>query len=138
MGIFASLLVMRAVYFKLDAFGESINFAYHYNHIFCLFASVALFYVFKHWQFKDSKISRFIGKVAPYTFGVYLIHEHILVRDMWPKWVGAAPTENIAVFIFSLIWKVLAVLVIGLILDWVRALVFKSIGKVLEKLYETK
>lgn len=129
--IFASLLVMRVVYFKLDAFGESLNFAYHYNHIFCLAASVSLFYVFKHWEFKDSAVSRFVSRVAPYTFGVYLIHEHILVRDLWPKWLKVAPTNNIGMFVFSLIWKVTLVLVAGLILDWLRALVFKGIGRLL-------
>ena len=98
---------MRMVYFKLDAFGESLNFGYHYNHILCLFTSVALFYVFKHWEFKDGMVSRFIGTVAPYTFGVYLIHEHILVRDLWPQWLHVAPVDNIAIFLFSLIERIL-------------------------------
>ena len=131
--IFASLLVMRAVYFKLDAFGESLNFGYHYNHILCLFASVALFYVFKHWEFKDGVVSRIVGKAAPYAFGVYLIHEHLLVRELWPKWMNVMPTENIVLFLFGLIWKVSLVLVIGLILDWLRALVFKGIGRLLRR-----
>ncbi len=129
--IFASLIVMRGVYFKLDAFGESLNFAYHYNHILCLVAAVSLFYVFKYWNFKDSGVSRLVGRVAPYTFGVYLIHEHILVRDAWPQWLHVAPVENIGIFVINLLWKPLLVLVVGLILDWLRALVFKGIGRVL-------
>lgn len=130
--IFVSLLVMRVVYFKLDAFGESLNFAYHYNHILCLVASVSLFYAFKHWEFKDSAVSRFVAKVAPYTFGVYLIHEHILVRDAWPQWLGVAPTENIGIFVINLLWKPLVVLAIGLVLDWLRALAFRGVGRVLD------
>ncbi len=136
--IFASLLFMRQVYFKLDAFGESINFAYDYNHIFCLFTAVALFYVFKYWNLKDGVLNRLIGWAAPYTFGVYLAHEHILVRNAWPKWLHTAPTENVAVFLFGLIWRVSAVLVIGIMLDWIRAQVFKGAYKVLEKLHGTK
>lgn len=131
--IFASLLAMRFVYFKLDAFGESLNFGYHYNHIFCLFASVALFYAVKHWNFKDSAVSRFIGRVAPYTFGVYLIHEHILVRYEWMKWLQVAPTDNVLLFIGNLLWKCFLVLAVGLILDWLRAQVFKMAGKLLER-----
>ena len=131
--IFVSLIVMRVVYFKLDAFGESLNFAYHYNHIFCLAAAVALFYVFKYWEFQDGAVSRLVGKVAPYTFGVYLIHEHILVRDAWPQWLAVAPTENIAFLVFSLIWKVSLVLAMGLVLDWMRALVFKGIGRLVRR-----
>ena len=126
--IFASLLVMRQVYFKLDAFGENINFAYHYNHIFCLVASVALFYAFKHWNMKDNSVSRFVGKVAPYTFGVYLLHEHILIRYEWPKWLQVSATESIGIFSLNIVWKPLLVLAVGLFLDWLRALVFKGIG----------
>ena len=127
--IFVSLFVMRVIYFKLDAFGESLDFGYHYNHILCLFASVSLFYVFKHWKFKDGMISHLVVKAAPYTFGVYLIHEHILVRYLWPQWLHVVPTENIFVFLLNLIWKVSLVLVVGLVLDWLRALVFKGIGR---------
>ena len=120
---------MRFVYFKLDAFGESISFGYHYNHILCLFAAVALFYAVKHWQLKDGVVSRWIGKAAPYTFGVYLLHEHILVRYEWVKWLQVAPAENIPLFIAALIWKCLLVLSAGLILDWIRSIVFKAAAK---------
>ena len=78
-------------------------------------------------------ISRLIGRAAPYTFGVYLIHEHILVRNLWPQWLHVEPTENIGVFLFSLIWKVSLVLVVGLILDWLRAQVFKGIGHLVRR-----
>lgn len=131
--IFASLMVMRFVYFKLDAFGESLSFGYHYNHIFCLFASVALFYTVKHWHLKDGALSRLIGRIAPYTFGVYLLHEHILVRYEWMKWLNVVPTENIVLFAGNLLWKCLLVLAAGLFLDWLRAQVFKLAGKVLGK-----
>lgn len=131
--IFFSLIVMRVVYFKLDAFGESLNFAYHYNHVLCLAAAVSLFYTFKYWNFKDSGVSRFVGKVAPYTFGAYLVHEHILVRNLWPNWLHVVPTENVILFLINLIWKVSFVLAIGLILDWLRSLVFKRIGRLFSR-----
>ena len=130
--MFVSLFIMRFVYFRLDAFGESINFGYHYNHILCLFASVALFYAVKHWQLKDGTVSRLIGKVAPYTFGVYLLHEHILVRYEWVKWLKVTPTENMVLFLAALIWKCLLVLVAGIVLDWLRSLVFKAVVKMLQ------
>ena len=130
--MFLSLIVMRFVYFKLDAFGESISFGYHYNHILCLFASVALFYAVKYWQLKDGAVSRLIGKAAPYTFGVYLLHEHVLVRYEWVKWLQVTPTENILMFIAALIWKCLFVLVLGIGLDWLRSLVFKAVVKMLQ------
>ena len=129
--VFLSLLAVRQVYFTLDAFGERINFAYHYNHIFCLIASVALFYVVKHWNMKDNKISRLIGRVAPYTFGVYLLHEHRLVGYNWTKWLGVAPSENILIMVAELVLKCFFVLVLGILLDWLRTLIFGVVSRVL-------
>lgn len=129
--MFASLLLMRVIYFKIDAFGESLNFGFHYNHILCLFSSVALFYVFLHWKIGEGHISKVIGMAAPYTFGVYLLHEHILVRYEWVKWLQVSPTDNMLGLGLNLVWKCLAVLVTGIVLDWVRAVIFKAFGRVL-------
>lgn len=127
-GIFASLLVMRAVYFRLDAFGESINFGYHYNHILCMAAAVSLFYVFKYWNLQDGAFRRMIGRIAPYTFGAYLLHEHILVRDRWPGWLQVAPTDSLLCFFAALIIKTTVVLAVGMGLDWLRACLFKALA----------
>lgn len=127
--IFASLLVMRAVYFRFDAFGDRIEFAYNYNHILCLFTSVSLFYACKLWHIKDGVISKMAGRLAPYTFGVYLLHEHILVRYEWTTWLSVAPTPHITGFLMQLLWKCLAVLLAGLFLDWIRARVFSGIRR---------
>ena len=129
--IWGSILVMRQVYFAIDSFGERIDFALHYNHIFCLFTSVALFYTFVHWKPKENGFSRFIVKAAPYTFGVYLLHEHMLVGYNWTKWLQVAPADSVLVTVITLIWKCALVLALGLFLDWLRSLVFRGIGKVL-------
>lgn len=131
--IFASLLVMREVYFKLDAFGDRLNFAYDYNHIFCLSASVSLFYACKLWNIKEGAFGRLAGKLAPYTFGVYLLHEHLLVRYEWTGWLGVVQTDRMGVFLVQLIWKCLFVLGIGILLDWVRACVFDAVRRLIWK-----
>ena len=93
---------------------------------------MALFYAVKYWQLKDGAVSRLIGKAAPYTFGVYLLHEHVLVRYEWVKWLQVTPTGNVLMFIAALIWKCLLVLVLGIGLDWLRSLVFKAVVKMLQ------
>ena len=133
LGMFSSLIVMRVLYFKADVFGNNLNLGYHYNHILCLAASVALFYAFLHISIPDGKISRGITMVSPYVFGVYLLHEHILVRYEWVKWFRVAPTKEPLMFIGELLWKCLAVLLIGLLLDFIRAEVFRLCKKILQK-----
>lgn len=132
-GIFSSLLVMRKVYFALDAFGESLNFGYHYNHVLCLFASVSLFYAVKYWKIPDGVCNRLIGKIAPYTFGVYLLHEHILVRYQWVLWLDVATDTNILLLVGKLLIKCLFVLAVGILADWIRERVFHVVGRILSK-----
>lgn len=131
--MFASLIAMRVVYFKFDAFGDNINFGYHYNHIFCLFAAVALFYSFLHISIPEGKLSNVIIKIAPYTFGVYLLHEHLLVRYEWVKWLNVSASSHIAMFVVNLMWKCFVVLAIGMVLDFIRAKVFDLCIKVFRK-----
>lgn len=129
LAIFLSMLVMRAIYFRIDAFGDKLNFAYNYNHIFCLFASVSLFYACKLWNIREGIFSRMAGKLAPYTFGVYLLHEHLLVRYEWTKWLDVTQTEHIGAFFIQLVWKCLLVLAVGILLDRIRAWVFESVRR---------
>lgn len=131
--IFASLLVMRKVYFALDAFGESLSFGYHYNHILCLFASVSLFYAVKYWNISEGVCSRLIGKLAPYTFGVYLLHEHILVRYRWVAWLQVQPDTNVFLFVGKLLVKCLLVLAVGILADWIREKIFYAISRMFLK-----
>lgn len=133
LAIFTSLIVMRVVYFKLDAFGDNINFGYDYNHILCIFASVALFYTFLHISIPEGKFSKWIVAVAPYTFGVYLLHEHMFIRYEWVKWLHVSSTDNILMLIVDLVWKCLIVLVVGLFADFVRTQIFNLCGKVFRK-----
>lgn len=127
--IFAGTMFMRFVYFRWDAFGDNMNFTYHYNHIFTFFAAVSLFYTFSFIQIKEGRLARIIQKTAPYTFGVYLIHEHILIRYDWPQWLGCAHTESLALFLWNLLWKPLFVLAVCMLLDWVRSRIFAGIGR---------
>lgn len=130
--IFVSLIVMRIIYFRIDAFGSRVAFAYDYNHIFCLAASVALFYTFLYIRIPEGKCSKIIITFAPYTFGVYLLHEHVLIRYEWVKWLRVTSTENVFVFVIELVYKCLLVLLLGIVLDWIRAKVFSVFVKVLQ------
>ena len=133
LAIFASLIVMRMVYFRLDAFGDNINFGYDYNHILCIFASIALFYTFLHISIPEGKFSKLVVAVAPYTFGVYLLHEHMFIRTEWVKWLNVSSSDSILMLIVNLVWKCLLVLVVGLFADFVRTQIFNLCGKLFRK-----
>lgn len=55
---------------------------------FTFFSSVLLFLWGKYHTFSDNAFYRFIIKMAPYTFGVYLIHDNHYIRGLlWHQWI---------------------------------------------------
>ena len=50
-------------------------------------ASIGLFGVFYHVKVKG-KAAGIVTKIAPYTLGVYLLHENVGLRYTWQKWFG--------------------------------------------------
>lgn len=132
-GILGITLVLRMLYVRTGMFQDVLTASYHYNHILNLFAAISLFYAFYHWRLPQGKLASAIVKCAPYTFGVYLLHEHVEIRYLWPKWFGASSGGNLLVFAFRSIITVLIVLAIGLIIDWMRSILFAWIGGLLKK-----
>lgn len=74
-------------------------------------------------------LSGLICRIAPCSFGVYLLHEQVNVRYLWPFWLGADRCDSA----FSLLWHwtgaILTVMVIGLAVDYLRGLLFKGVGR---------
>ena len=76
-------------------------------------------------------------KVAPYTFGVYLLHEQVEIRYLWPMWFGAGEIDGIGRLILGSVGAVLCVFIAGVLVDAARALIFSGISKVLTALHLT-
>lgn len=133
-GIFGITMALNFCYVKWDVFGYFLKSAYHYNHILNLFASVAIFYVFYHIRIPEGKLSGLICKVAPYTFGVYLLHEQTEIKYLWPVWLGAEKAATPLLVTGYALFAVLVVFVAGIVIDMVRALIYKWVGKLLGKL----
>ncbi|MCR5158734.1 MAG: acyltransferase [Prevotella sp.] len=46
--------------------------------------SVIIFVLVKQWRTGDGTLSTRLARMAPYTFGVYLIHDHLMIRQwLW-------------------------------------------------------
>lgn len=101
---------------------------YSYNHLFCLVGAVALFYVFKNMRIREGRFAGVVRKLAPYTFGVYLLHEHNLVRYEWMNWLGVEAVRESFLFVPHMIGCILLVFVIGIAVDAVRAWLFVRAG----------
>ncbi len=104
---------------------------YSYNHLLCLAGAAALFYVFKNLRIGEGRFADGVRRIAPCTFGVYLLHEHNLVRYEWMKWLGVETMTGRFLFIPHMIGCVLLVYAAGTAVDMARAWLFQTGRRVL-------
>lgn len=92
---------------------------------YTFFSSILLFLWAKHYSFKNNILYRFIVRLTPYTFGVYLIHDNPYIRTLlWEHWL--TPSKYIDA------WFLLPVMLLSVILiyltctfgDYLRARLF--------------
>ncbi len=117
-------LASNALSGKIDTFAHYADMPYTYNHLLCLVGAVSLFYVFKGLSIREGRAADVIRLLAPCTFGVYLLHEHILVRYRWLEWLHADKVKESFLFVPHMAFCVLLVYVIGTAVDLARAWVF--------------
>lgn len=129
-GIMVITIVVRMVYLKAGILNHFIGSAFHYNHILNLVAAIGLFYGFLKMQISpEGKPAKVICFIAPYTLGVYLLHEQIDLRNLWPNWLGATGEGNVIIFLGRCFLAVLIVFCVGVIVDAARKICFQFIVK---------
>ena len=132
-------MLIRGAYLVTGQFENFIESAYGYNHLLTIGAAVSLFYVFKNRETVSEGagaknrncLSAFICRIAPCSFGVYLLHEQVNVRYEWPFWLGANECVSAASLLWHWLAAILTVMVIGLAVDYVRSLLFRGVGRLL-------
>lgn len=118
-GTFGEAMLLHLFYLKTGSLELILKIPYEYNHIFPFLASVGLFCLFL-----DSRIQGKIGgvavKIAPYTLGVYLLHENLGVRYAWQAWLGTKVISNAWQLLAWTMLAVVVVFVLGILVDLVR------------------
>lgn len=128
-GIFTFALLLRFLYLRTGKLSSMLTISYSHNHVLAFLASVALFYFFYHLKITPGVFSCFVCRIAPYTLGVYLWHEHIAIRYEWPNWIYAVvgkPDNGVTLVLYTLLAAVL-VFAIGILLDMLRSLLFRML-----------
>lgn len=128
-GIICFRYVASALSIQLPAIDLYSNVT-DYNFVFVFTGSLGLFCLFKNISFKDNCLTRFLVRIAPYTFGVYLLHEHLLLRYRWLEWFDVTKSYG-AYRILHIIACVVIIMAIGIIVDIIRKLIFNVAGKVI-------
>ena len=128
--IFAGTFALRFVYLKTGSLGLLLSVCMEYNHVLVLLASVGLFATFLRVHVSD-KISGVICRIAPYTLGVYLLHENLGVRYAWQKWLGAEQVSNLGMLLLFTLLAVIIVFTVGILAEYLRTMLMRGLHKVL-------
>ena len=83
-----------------------------------------MFVLIRQIEIPDVGIWSVMVKVAPFTFGVYLIHDHLLVRDWLWKILSLTSYANQWIFVLMVIVACLLIFVICIVIDYFRKKLF--------------
>ena len=132
LGVFAGTLALRQVYLRTGSLERMLTMFLEYNHVLPFLAAVGLFGIFRKVQVKG-KAAAAINRIAPYTLGVYLLHENFGLRYSWQDWLGAdraalAMAEGgwsgVVSLLFWTLAAVAAVFLCGILADMARRWIF--------------
>lgn len=104
---------------------------YHYNFIFCFTGALGLFSLFRYITLREGLLTKFARAFAPFSFGIYLLHEHLEIRGRWLSWMegifGRVP-DSAPGMLLHLILCVIVLFFSCCFVDFVRAVIFKFVS----------
>ena len=121
---FLSYRVFAALYRKTGGYEYGITVPSAYNFIFVLISSVALVMLFKKIEIKNGFLKKIILGISPYVFGVYLLHEHLLIRYSWLDWLHVNDKMGISARVLNFAVSLVVVFTAGVAVDFLRAKLF--------------
>ncbi len=137
LGSFLLQLLLWAVCQKSSSFAYYFTVPFHYNFILCLTGAIGLFYGFLQIRIKEGRLSQIIRKLGTLSFGIYLLHEHIDLRGIWYEFLGKVvnPGRNqgLPYFFAELFFCLFILFGAGILIDWMRSLLFAAAGNALGK-----
>ena len=144
--IFGGTFALRQVYLTTGGLGRMMKMCMEYNHILPFLAAAGLFFAFRRLKI-SGRAAAFVCKIAPYTLGVYLLHENLGLRYTWQKWLGADTVQvlrpyqpyfsfagrmsvvSVPGLLFCVILAVACVFTAGILADMLRERLMRSLDK---------
>ncbi len=127
--VFGTLYIIYGIFVLTGKQPLPTNLFYYYNSPLVTLASVAAFLVFLNLKIKDGFFSKAILKVSGLTFGIYLIHEHELLRDLWTTFWKVDQYSQTPLFPLHCIAVVTAVFILCAVIEYIRQLLFMLLYK---------
>lgn len=128
LGIFVLYLGLHLIHERTGALAWSMQVPFHYNFLLVYTASLGFFALFHDLPLPERGPVRALTNLAPYTFGVYLIHQHVDVKDRWagvlPAPLGAVSQTAPLRYLLQMLVTVALLFCLCAAIDWVRGRIF--------------
>ena len=131
LGLFLTLPVIGTLSQITGKLPDYYKVFYEYNAPFTIVGAIALFLTFRNIRIKGVKINKVINWMAGLTFGVYLLHEHVLLRPLWKTFWQVQEYYKTPYFVLHMVGVVAIVFLAGCVVEALRQLLFKGISKLL-------
>lgn len=145
--IFCGTMLLREVYLRTGSLGLMLKMCMEYNHILPFLAAAGLFGAFCRLKV-SGRFAAIVCRIAPYTLGVYLLHENLGLRYTWQNWLGAErllrlmPSQSdmngagrlgmgnspVSLLLYTL-GAVICVFVVGILADMLRAFLMRGLDR---------
>ena len=103
--------------------GAPFVLKYDGNHSFTFFLALFIFVLFVRNPLQGRTVEG-LARLAPYTFGVYLLHEHYLLKDVLWQHIAPAFLPTLPLFLHGILLSLL-VFCAALFIDSLRAFLFR-------------
>ena len=132
MNIVMAVLEMLSI--KIPVLSKVVYYFNNTNSPFVLLLTVLIFNIFKNLTVKNNNI---INKVASTTFGIYLIHENVFLRDIiWKQLIQGSRYIDLPSLILNAIFGVISVFLCAMIIDFiVEKIIINNLIKIISKIY---
>lgn len=132
---FCLLLVFYEWNWRADRFNYYFEALTHYNFILTLLGALGLFSFMRGVRLNEKGlVARASIRLSPYLFGVYLLQQHLEIKDRWIYWLegilGKRP-EQVLPFLGTFVLAIFLVFICGIAVDWVRKEIFDFLTRIL-------
>lgn len=133
LGVITEAFVFRMIYLKTGSLGLILNISYEYNHLLPFLAALGLFGFFLKVK-GTGIIANLAAKIAPFTLGVYLLHENVGLRYAWPHLLGAGAIDSVGELLVRTIVAASTVFTIGIVVEAARTRLMRGLHVLLCKI----
>lgn len=135
--IFAVTVVLWYLVKSFPGAAYYYSVPFHYNFVFALTGAMGLFFLFERLSVREGKGAELIRRVGRYSFGVYLLHEHLDIRKRWYPFLNGilnpSGRTGFGELLFELFSCLLLLFAAGLVIDCIRSLLFQRLSVLFRK-----